>query len=76
MGFALAVASSVCSLVGVRKLLSAVASLAVEHRLTSAWASVFAAYEIFPDQGSNLCLLHGQVDSFPLSHQGSPVLHF
>ena len=27
---------------------------------------------IFPDQGSNLCLLHGQVDSVPLSHQGSP----
>ena len=26
---------------------------------------------IFPDQGSNLCLLHWQVDSLPLSHQGS-----
>ena len=26
---------------------------------------------IFLDQGSN-CLLHWQVDSFPLSHQGSP----
>ena len=26
---------------------------------------------IFPDQGSNSCLLHWQVDSLPLSHQGS-----
>ena len=26
---------------------------------------------IFPDQGSNLCLLHWQVDSLPLSHQGT-----
>ena len=28
---------------------------------------------IFPDQGSNPCLLHWQVDSVPLSHQGSPL---
>ena len=27
---------------------------------------------IFPDQGRNLCLLPWQVDSLPLSHQGSP----
>ena len=27
---------------------------------------------IFPTQGLNLCLLHWQVDSLPLSHQGSP----
>ena len=27
---------------------------------------------IFPDQGLNLCPLHWRVDSFPLSHQGSP----
>ena len=27
---------------------------------------------IFPDQGLNPCLLHWQVDSFPLSHQESP----
>ena len=26
---------------------------------------------IYPDQGLNLCLLHWQVDSLPLSHQGS-----
>ena len=33
------------------------------------------AYGIFPDQGSNPCLLHlfhWQADSLPLSHQGSP----
>ena len=27
---------------------------------------------IFPDQGSNLCPLHWQVDSYPLHHWGSP----
>ena len=31
---------------------------------------------IFPTQGSNLCLLHRQVDSSPLSHLGSPVFTF
>ena len=29
---------------------------------------------IFPDQGSNPCLLQWQADSSPLSHQGSPDL--
>ena len=28
---------------------------------------------IFPDQGSNPCLLPWQVDSSPLTHQGSPI---
>ena len=28
---------------------------------------------IFPTQGSDLCLLHWQAVSFPLSHQGSPA---
>ena len=27
---------------------------------------------VFPDQGSNPCPLHWQVDSKPLDHQGSP----
>ena len=27
---------------------------------------------IFPNQASNLCLLHWQMDSLPLRHQGSP----
>ena len=30
------------------------------------------ACRIFPDQGSNLCLLHWQADSLSLSHQGNP----
>ena len=35
------------------------------------WAfSCPAACGIFPDQGSNLCLLHWQVGYLPLSHQG------
>ena len=33
-------------------------------------------WEIFPTQGLNLCLLHWQADSLPLSHQGSPDLTF
>ena len=32
----------------------------------------FVACGIFLDRGSNLCLLHWQADSLPLSHQGSP----
>ena len=72
------------ALVGVRGLLSAVAShrrawalgragfsscssRALEHRLSCAEVHV-----IFPDQGSNLCLLYCQEDSSPLSHQGRP----
>ena len=31
------------------------------------------AFVIFSQQRSNPCLLHWQVDSLPLSHQGSPV---
>ena len=30
-----------------------------------------AAGRIFPDQGLNLCILHWQTDSLPLSHQGN-----
>ena len=33
--------------------------------------SCSTACGIFPDQGLNLCLLHWQADSLPLSHQGS-----
>ena len=29
---------------------------------------------ILPDQGSNPCLLHWQVNYLPLNHQGSPSL--
>ena len=49
-------------------------------RALGAWASVVVAHGlscsaacgIFPDQGSNQCPLHWQVDSKPLRHQGSP----
>ena len=58
------------SLVEVGRLL-AVVDLSAEHRLESAGASVDVAGEricseargIFPDQGSNPCPLHWQVDS-------------
>ena len=61
-------------------LLILVASLVVKHRLWGMQNSVVVvkevscstAYGIFPDQGSNLCLLHWQADSQPLGHQGSP----
>ena len=46
--------------------LYSVGSVVEEHRL-----SCSPACGIFPDQGSNLCLLHWQVDSYPLHHQGS-----
>ena len=36
--------------------------------------SCFTACGIFLDQGLNLCLLHWQANSLPLSHQGSPVV--
>ena len=38
--------------------------------------SCSAACGIFPDQGSNPCLLHWQADSQPLHHQGSPICRF
>ena len=44
-------------------------SVAVAHG-----PSFSAACGIFPDQGSNPCPLHWQVDSQPLRHQGSPIL--
>ena len=33
-----------------------------------------AACGIFPDQGLNPCPLHWQADSWPLDHQGCPIL--
>ena len=35
----------------------------------------FEACGIFPDQGMNPCLLHWQIDSLPMSHQGRPILN-
>ena len=34
----------------------------------------FLLQGIFPTQGSNPCLFHGQADSLALSHQGSPQI--
>ena len=38
--------------------------------------SCSVACGIFSDQGLNLCLLHWQMGSLPLSHQGSPGVHY
>ena len=43
-------------------------SAVVAHRL-----SCSGTCGIFLDQESNLCLMHWQADSLPLSHQGSPL---
>ena len=47
---------------------SSTGAIAVTHGLSRS-----AACGIFLDQGSNTCLLHWQVDSLPLSLQGSPI---
>ena len=47
------------------------ASVVVAHGLSCSMAC-----GIFPDQGSNPCLLHWQADSQPLHHQGSPTMTF
>ena len=60
--------------------LSRAASVVAAHGLSRA-ASVVAAHRlscssacgIFPDQGSNPCPLHQQVDSYPLNYQRDPV---
>ena len=57
--------------------LTAVASFVVEHGLQGTWTqqlwlSCSVACGVFPDQGQNPGLLRWQVDSLPLSHQGSP----
>ena len=54
--------------------LSRCSSQALGHRLNSfgAWAQLLCGLWGLLDQGSNPHLLHWQVDSLPLSHQGSP----
>ena len=66
--------------IAVRRPLTIAASLVAEHGLRRAGSVVVAhgpscsaACGIFPDQGSNPCPLHWQVDSQPLRHQGSPL---
>lgn len=53
---------------------SGLASLAGEHRpqgFVAHGPSCIPACGVFLDQGWNLCLLRGQVDSYPLLHQAS-----
>ena len=47
--------------------LSSPGSVVVAHGLSCSMAC-----GIFPDQGSNSCLLHWHMNSLPLSHQESP----
>ena len=53
-------------------------TLVLEHRLSSCGARAQLLYGggIFLDQGWNLCLLHWQVNSLPLTHQGSQLSIF
>ena len=57
---------------------SSCGSRAVDHRLNNCGARAYCseACGIFPDQGSNLCLLHRQADSLPLSRYESPLKPF
>ena len=49
----------------------------LEHRLRLHMGlNCSATCGIFSDQGSNLCPLHWQADSYALHHQGSPILLF
>ena len=67
------------SLVVVCGFLIALTSLVAGHRLQNVCSAVAAqglscymACQVFLNQGPNLHLLHWQVDSLPLIHQGSP----
>ena len=75
LDFSLAVSGGSYSPVVVHRLLTAVASFLAEHMglvVTLNGPSCLASCGIFPDQRSNPCALHCQVNSLPLSHQGSP----
>ena len=74
-------ASRGCSPVAVGRLLIVVASLVAERGLEGTGLVVVmprglvAPWHVgfFLDQGWNLCRLHWQADSSPLSHQGDPI---
>ena len=64
-------------------LCSVVASFLAEHGLQSEGSVALAhglscsvAWRILMDQGWNLCLLHQQANSVPLSPQGSPAMFY
>ena len=70
------VASRVQASVAVAHGLSSCGFLALKARSTGSVVVVHGlrcspACRIFPDQESNFCLLHWQVESLPLSHPGS-----
>ena len=79
-GFSLVLVGGGYSRVAAHKLLAAAASPVAERGLWGSQAltagahglSCSVARGIFPDQGLNTCLVHGQADSLPLSRQGSP----
>ena len=56
--------------------LTAVVSLVAEHGLSSCgdWPTCSVASGVLPEQGSNLCPVHGQANSQPLDCQGSPSI--
>ena len=64
-------AFSTCSEQGLLPRCSCTHLIIVAHGL-----SCLKVCGIFPDQGSNLCLLPWRADSLPLSHQGSPLAMF
>ena len=67
--------SGVWALVAVAHGLTSCGSWALEYRLNSCGVQsklLHSSWD-FPEQGSNLCLLHWWVDSLPLSHPGSLV---
>ena len=69
---------SMDSLASVARGQSSCGSRALEPRFNSVahGLRISVACGIYPDEGSNLCLLHWQVDSLPLSHQGRPGFLF
>ena len=67
VGFPLVAESRGYFLVMMHRLLTVGAFLVAELRLNCS-----EARGAFPAEGSNLCLLHCQADSLPLSHWGSP----
>ena len=82
-GFSLVMESCGHSLVVTCRLLTAAASAVAERGLYGPRAisscgtrglSCSEVCGIFPNPGSNPCLLHWQADSLPLSHQRGPVL--
>ena len=40
------------------------------------WVAISFSQGVFPTPGLNPSLLHWQADSFPLSHQGSPLIEY